>query len=267
MLLAELNIRHSRRHQPTRRVALGDTYLPTSGAAFGAVLLGAVVAEHLDDLDEDQRELLPRLLHDARDGLGVPRIALRYRLQTDTHGLDRSRHRIISESPGSNDRPAALILEFDEHAAGAPQLIGAVMAAAALPSSARQVALRAIESSVMRPVLPEGLTVRRLAEGVPGLQPFAPLRGAEEPDTDALWRGVPAERRWAMEVLGMRAGMPLGRTDVQARFRRLVRLAHPDQGGARDGAAERLAELREARELLLSLVRTRPDSAEAQRTG
>ena len=38
-VLAELNIRHTRRHQPTRRVALGDTYLPTSGAAFGAVLL------------------------------------------------------------------------------------------------------------------------------------------------------------------------------------------------------------------------------------
>ena len=29
MLLAELNVRHTRRHMPTRRVALGDTYLPT----------------------------------------------------------------------------------------------------------------------------------------------------------------------------------------------------------------------------------------------
>ena len=27
----------------------------------------------------------------------VPRISLRYRLQTDVHGLDRSRHRIVSE--------------------------------------------------------------------------------------------------------------------------------------------------------------------------
>jgi curved DNA-binding protein CbpA len=48
--------------------------------------------------------------------------------------------------------------------------------------------------------------------------------------------------------------MELDRTDVVARFRRLVRLAHPDQGGARDGAAERLAELREAREMLLDLA-------------
>jgi hypothetical protein len=91
--------------------------------------------------------------------------------------------------------------------------------------------------------------------------------GGVETDTESLWRGVPAERRWAMEVLGLRAGMPLGRTDVQARFRRLVRLAHPDHGAARDGAAERLAELREARELLLALATSQPDSAGARRTG
>lgn len=265
MLLAELNIRHSRRHQPTRRVALGDTYLPTSGPAFGPVLLAAVVAEHLDDLEEDQRELLPRLLHDARDGLGVPRIALRYRLQTDSHGLDRSRHRIVSESPEANS-PAALVLEFDEHAAGAPQLIGAVMAAAALPGTARRVALRAVEAAVARPALPEGLTVRRLAEGIPGLQPFAPQTGGVSDDSDSLWQGVPAERRWAMEVLGLRAGMELARADVQARFRRLVRLAHPDHGATGTGAAERLAELREARELLLAAT-SRPDSAGRERTG
>ena len=33
MLLAELNIWHTRRHMPTRRVALGDAYLPMSGPA------------------------------------------------------------------------------------------------------------------------------------------------------------------------------------------------------------------------------------------
>jgi hypothetical protein len=270
VLLAELNIRHSRRHQPTRRVALGDTYLPTSGAAFGAVLLAAVVADHLDELDEDQRELLPRLVEDAREGLSVPRIALRYRLQTDTHGLDRSRHRILSESLSATASPASLVLELDEHGAGAPQLIGAVMAAAALPSTGRRTALRAVEAAIARPLLPEGLIVRRLAEGVPGLAPFAPGAGpaidADE-SSESLWRGVPAERRWAMEVLGLRAGTDVRRADVQARFRRLVRLAHPDHGAARDGAAERLAELREARELLLSVTTTMPDSARARRTG
>jgi curved DNA-binding protein CbpA len=57
-----------------------------------------------------------------------------------------------------------------------------------------------------------------------------------------------------MEVLGLRAGMDVELDDVQARFRRLARLAHPDHGASSDGAAERLAELAEARALLLDLL-------------
>ena len=262
MLLAELNIRHTRRHMPTRRVALGDAYLPLSGPAWGAVLLGAVTAEHVGALDEEQLDLLPRLIHDAADGLTVPRIALRYRLQTDRHGLDRSRHRIVSEARLGAE--PAIVLELDRHGAGAPQLLGAVLAAAALPPSARRTALRAVEDAVRRPVPPDGLVVRRLFEGVPGLQPFAP--SATNGDNGA-WRGVPAERRWAMEVLGLKAGMPIERRDVQARFRRLVILAHPDHGAARAGAAERLAELTEAREVLFAVASTTPESAGAGRTG
>ncbi len=264
MLLAELNVRHTRRHMPTRRVALGDAYLPLSGPAWGAVLLGAVTAEHVAALDEEQLELLPRLIHDAAGGLTVPRIALRYRLQTDTHGLDRSRHRIVSEA-GLGTQPA-VVLELDRHAAGGPQLLGAVLAAASLPPSARRTALRAVEDALQRPVLPEGLVVRRLYEGVPGLQPFAP-RSVNGDGEDGAWRGVPAERRWAMEVLGLKAGMTIERRDVQARFRRLVILAHPDHGAAGAGAAERLAELTEARELLLAVAATTPESAGAGHTG
>jgi hypothetical protein len=264
VLLAELNVHHTRRHMPTRRVALGDAYLPTSGGMWGAVLLGAVVAEFYDELDDEQRELLPRLVHDAYDGLAVPRIALRYRLQTDTHGLDRSRHRIVSEASGA---AGPLVLELDCHGAGVPQLIGAVMGGAALPPTPRRVALRAIETAITQPQLPDGLIVRRLAEGVPGLQPFAPRSGAGNGNgnrtDDDRWRGVPAERRWAMEVLGLRAGMTVGRRDVQARFRRLVRVAHPDHGATDDGAAERLSELTEARELLLAHAERDPESATA----
>jgi len=264
VLLAELNVRHTRRHMPTRRVALGDAYLPLSGPAWGAVLLGAVTAEHVAALDEEQLDLLPRLIHDAAGGLSVPRIALRYRLQTDIHGLDRSRHRIVSEA-GLGTQPA-VVLELDRHAAGVPQLLGAVLAAASLPPTARRTALRAVEQAVQRPELPEGLVVRRLYEGVPGLQPFAP-RSVNGDGEDGLWRGVPAERRWAMEVLGLKAGMQIERRDVQARFRRLVILAHPDHGAAGAGAAERLAELTEARELLLAVAATRPESAGAGHTG
>jgi hypothetical protein len=251
VILAELNVRHTRRHQPTRRVALGDTYLPTSGPGYGAVLVGAVVAEFLDGLDDEQRELLPRLLADAADGLSVPRIALRHRLQTDTHGLDRSRHRIVADG-------GQLALELDAHGWPSPQVLGAVMAAAAMPASGRKLAFRAIAAAVARPgVPPEGLFVRRLLEGIPGLRPYAPgaaPRNGGETDVDTGWRGVPAERRWAMEVLGVRAGARIDREDVQRRFRRLLRLAHPDHGAADTGAAERIAELAEARELLLAVL-------------
>ena len=92
------------RHMPTRRVAVDDGYLPTSGPAFGGVLIGAVIAEHVPGLDEEQFDALDRLVDAARDGLTVPRIALRYRLQTDTHGLDLSRHRIIGADVGAGAR-------------------------------------------------------------------------------------------------------------------------------------------------------------------
>jgi hypothetical protein len=256
VLLAELNVRHTRRHMPTRRVALDDGYLPTSGPAFGGVLLGGVVAEHIGGLDEEQYDALGRLVGAARSGLTVPRIALRYRLQTDTHGLDLSRHRIVG--PDVEHGEVLPVLELDRHGPPAPQLIGAIMAASWLPPSGRKVALRFVEAALARPgFMPEGLEVRRLWEGRPGARPPAPGRTASAhgaPDPGEDWRGIPSERRWAMEVLGLHAGMAVERNDVQRRFRRLVRLAHPDHGAVSVGAAERIAELTEARELLLGMI-------------
>jgi hypothetical protein len=257
VILAELNIRHTRRHMPTRRVALDAGYLPMNGSAHGGALLAAVVAEHVEGLDEEQRDLLPKLLFAARDGLSVPRIALRYRLQTDVHGLDRSRHRLLGEE-------GRLVVELDVHGAAAPQVIGSVMAAAAMGASVRRRALRAIEAAIAQPgVIPEPLVVRRLLHGVPSERP--PLAGsgprplgAEAVDA-ARWAGIPSERRWAMEVLGLGADMRVDRIGVQQRFRRLVRLAHPDHGAATVGAAERIAELTEARELLLADLALSPD--------
>jgi hypothetical protein len=254
VLLAELNVRHTRRHMPTRRVAIDDGYLPTSGPAFGGVLLGAVVAEHVPGLEEDQFDALERFVDIARRGLTVPRIALRYRLQTDTHGLDLSRHRIVSAAVELGSmRP---VLELDRHSRSAPQVIGAIMAAAQLPQSGRGVAFRFIDAAVARPgVLPEGLEVRRLFEGRPGARPAAPgtVHDIGSTGRDG-WQGIPSERRWAMEVLGLHPGLAIERDDVQRRFRRLVRLAHPDHGAGSVGAAERIAELSEARELLLTVI-------------
>jgi len=260
MVLAELLVRHTRRHMPTRRVALGEAYLPTGGMAYGAVLLGAIVAECLPELDAEQADLLPRLIDDARDGLAVPRIALRYRLQTDVHGLDRSRHRIHSDL-------GRMVLELDRHGRPDPQVIGAVMAAAALPPSARSVAFRAIKDALRRPgELPEGMEVRRLLMGIPGAPP-PPVgvrgTGVSSAFEGYAWTGIPADQRWAMEVLGLGADSSLDRSDVQSRFRRLVRLAHPDHGAQDLGAAERVAELSEARTVLFDCIA----SADAESAG
>ena len=92
----------------------------------------------------------------------------------------------------------------------------------------------------------------RRAEGIPGVRPPAP--GARAGVSADGWQGVPADRRWAMEVLGVKPGMEVARDDVQRRFRRLVRLAHPDHGAVNAGAAERIAELTDAREVLLGFA-------------
>jgi hypothetical protein len=253
MILAELTVHHTRRHMPTRRVALGEQYLPMTGAAHGAGLLAAVVSEHVDALDEDQLEELPRLLFDiTRHGITVPRIALRHRLQTDTHGLDRSRHRLLGED-------GLLVVELDVHGAAVPQVLGAILAAGAMGSSVRRKAVRAVEAGIAHPgVIPEPFVVRRLLAGIPVMRPpragVGPVEDAFSRTDTGSWVGVPAERRWAMEVFGIGAGKELDRRDVQRRFRRMLRLAHPDHGGDADGAAERIAELTEARELLLEIA-------------
>ena len=249
MLLAELTVRHTRRHMPTRRVALGDRLLPTAHPGYGPLLLACVAATTIDGLDDEQAEALGPFLREAGKGLTVPRRALRFRLQVDTEGLAYSRHRLLGENSG-------LVVELDIHGKHpVPQLLGAVMAASRLASYPRQLCLRAIAAAIERPgVLPEGVTPRWVTLVQQAAGPFssgpavaAPGRGRAAD----VWWGVPAELRWAMEVFGFAPGSPPERDEVLRRFRRLVRLAHPDHGAAHGGAAERIVELGEARRVLL----------------
>ena len=252
MLLAELNVRHTRRHMPTRRVALDDGYLPTSGARMGAVLLGAVVAEHVAELDEEQFDALDRLIETARAaGSTVPRLALRYRLQTDTHGLDRSRHRIVA--PDVEDGHLLPVLELDRHGPPAPQVLGAVMAAAWLPAAGRRPAFRcdrrgagpgpgsspkdskSVASSTGPPRCHRPLRARpRGPRGLRGVARCA-RRSSVGP-----WRCSVSGPEWSSSAMTCSAGS--GGSSAWPT---------PTTARAATGAAERIAELAEAREVLL----------------
>ena len=58
---------------------------------------------------------------------------------------------------------------------------------------------------------------------------------------------------WALEVLGFKAQADVPDSDtLRKTFRNALRQAHPDAGGDTDDAAHRIAELTEARRILLA---------------
>ena len=98
MLLAELEIRHSRAAVPTRRVALGERWLPAEPPPGpGGILLGGLVAAHVDAIDDDLLVELLGLIDDLESDRRIPQPRLRHRFQTDVVGLDRSRHKLVAE--------------------------------------------------------------------------------------------------------------------------------------------------------------------------
>ena len=69
MLLAELEVFHSRPIAPTRRVALGVTVLPADPPpGFGGLLLAGIVATFVDQIDPDLYDDLLRLTHQVEAG-------------------------------------------------------------------------------------------------------------------------------------------------------------------------------------------------------
>src|SRR5438309_11904906 len=131
MLLAELDVRHSRAIAPTRRVALGRHWLPTDPApGFGGVLLAGIVAAHVGTVPDDLLPELVGLVDDLQDGRRISQPRLRHRFQVDVVGLDRSRHRLL----GDGER---LRFEIDDHGRPAPQLLAALYAAAGLHPAVR----------------------------------------------------------------------------------------------------------------------------------
>lgn len=236
MILAELEVFHSRPIAPTRRVALGRSHLPVSPApGFGGILLGGIVAGHMAELDPELFDDLHRLTLQLQEGHRIPQPRLRHRFQTDRVGLTRSIHRLVGEGED-------LEIEFDEKGAAAQHILAAVYAAGQLPLVARGRVMESIRLAMRW----SGQLDRQFVAHVTGL------------DRSRQWstRAFHDPVQWAIDVLGLaevgdELAVPV-RSVVQRRFRDLLREAHPDHGGAHGPAAERIAELSEARRILLA---------------
>lgn len=234
MVAAELEVFHSRPIAPTRRLALGDSHLPLEPRpGAGAILLAGIVASTVGALDSDDLEEVAALLIALERGQRTAQPRLRHRLQQDRIGLTRSRHRLV-------DVHGVLRYELDlGRGAPAQHLLGALYAAGALRARDRPGAFDAIRTGMAWRGVVGPLLIARL-----GGQPTSSLDAARDPIA------------WALQVLDLEVRASGGpqkpdRGEIQRRYRDLLIEAHPDHGGEGEGAAARIAELREARRILM----------------
>ena len=232
MILAELEVRHSRAIAPTRRVALGHLHLPTEPQpGHGPLLLAAVLAAYVGSLGDELRDDLDRLLWDLELGVRIAQPRLRHRYQTDVVGLTRSRHRLVRAGRGVR-------LELDGQGAHLPQVLGALYAATTLDAEHRPAAFTLLRRATRW----DGAADERLLQYLVREDPFMRSLAA------------PGDERWARRVLGFGAESEPLRSEIVGRFRRMVRDAHPDHGGTPADAAARIKELSDAKRILLSGV-------------
>ena len=229
MLLAELEIWHTRPITPTRRVALGHLVLPTDPApGLGGVLLAAVVAAYLPDVDDELVPDIGRLIDQVTRGERVVQPRLQHRYQVDRHGLAVSVHQLNGDADN---------VAFDLHSMGRPlsQVLGAVYALERLDFDARK---------VLAPVLHRALRWR----GPIGPSFVADISGFSRGDLV----GLTDPRVWALDLLGFPMGtVKVTKKEVMAMFRMKLRDAHPDHGGNDAVAGSAIERLGEARRILL----------------
>lgn len=231
MILADLEVFHSRPYSPTRRVAIGRRELPYAPApGFGPLLLGGIVAVGAEDLEPELQRDLHRLTVQLEDGRRISQPRLRHRFQADHVGLARTQASLV----GSGD---TLDFDFDGAGSAIQMALAAAYAAGQFPIPARNRAFAIIRKAMRwRGPIDAALV--------------AHLSGAD--GTPSWSAGVLDPRQWALGVFGFDGDTegPAGR-EVQRTFRRHLRSVHPDHGGASDEAAQRIAELTEARRILL----------------
>ena len=230
VVLAEIEIFHSRPVAPTRRVALGHRDLPVDPTpGFGGVLLAGLIARFSADLDTELYDDLLVLMRQLERGQRVPQPRLRHRFQRDLVGLTKRRQRLTGEHE-------VLRFEFDESGPAAPMVLGAVYAAGQLPASARGPVMEVMRRSMRW-------------QGPLGASFIASILGRHA----GAWAFSSAADpvAWARVTLGLATDDVVARDLVQRQFRTLLREAHPDSGGDEDAAARRISELSEARRILL----------------
>jgi hypothetical protein len=232
MLLAELEIFHSRPIAPTRRISLGHMYLPVDPApGFGGLLLGAVLSVHIRDVDEDFHIDIQRLLTEIERGSRVVQPRLRHRFQVDRHGLTHSSHRLI----GAGD---SVEFEMNNSGSALQQVLGSIYALERLDETTRMLLI---------PVMRKSLTWR----GPIGPSFITYLAGSRTSSVSAL----ADPRSWALDVLGFPGGtVKPSKREVMSRFRASMRDAHPDHGGNEKLASKVMMDIAEARRILLDAL-------------
>lgn len=237
MLLAELEVYHSRPIAPTRRVALGSAWLPTEESpGFGALLLGGIVARYSSALDVELLEELEVLSYQVEQGQRIPQPRLRHRLQQDRIGLLRSVHR-LERLPNKR-----LHLNFEsKHDAPAQFLLAAVYSVQGFDREVRR---------QMMPVIRRAIGWQGDARADDALLGYLSSR-YERFSLSSSSLGNPVA--WALDVLGYDPdGSVPGEPDLRRRVRDRLREAHPDADGDHAEAADRIAELTAARRILLA---------------
>ena len=230
MLLAELEVWHSRPVTPTRRVSLGHLVLPVDPTpGFGGLLLGAVIAAHLPEVDIDLLPDVHRLLDQVSRGERVVQPRLQHRYQVDRHGLAVSAHRLEGEGDS---------VRFSLNPQGAPlaQVLGAIYAVERLSIEARR---------ALNPSLHKAMRWR----GPIGPSFIANLAGA----AGSMLATMADPKAWALELLGFPMGTgKVTKKEVMTQFRSRLREVHPDHGGDHDVAGHEIERLGEARRILLA---------------
>lgn len=231
MELATFEAFYSRPIAPTRRIALGAMELPVDPApGFGGVLLAGIVARFARELDSDTDEELDALLDDLEAGRRIRQPRIRHRLQHDTIGLAKCRHRLV----GSGEQVRFV---FDT-SVGTPtqHVLCAVYAASAVPPDQRATVVTslrrglgwigAIDESLVR-----YLSNRSYGSVSAGVDPVG----------------------WAIDRLSVDSSLDgeALHAAVSKSFRDQLLRAHPDHGGSVEHAADVISELREARRVLL----------------